>query len=118
MISRLVFIPESERTILEKTIDSVVGPHSSKQGGWLYRNLPKILETVNQAFNRILAKGKAQGQECDPDTEKEILGRCMMECVNKMAYEEVKHLMVKEEQSYSKQPLLVAHPSHIRNLIA
>lgn len=103
---------------MEKTIDSVIGPHSSKPGGWLYRNLPKLLDTVDQAYNRIVARGRSEGYECDAATEKEILGRCLMECVSKMAYEEVKHLMMREEQSYSKQPLLVAHPSHIKGLIA
>jgi hypothetical protein len=34
--------------------------------------------------------------------EKEILGRCMHECLNKLIYEEVRTLLVKEEQSYSK----------------
>ena len=116
--NRAVYIPEAERTVLEKTIDSVVGPHSSKPGGWLYRSLPKLLDTVDQAFNRIVARGRSEGYECDPATEKEILGRCLMECVNKLAFEEVKHLMMREEQSYSKQPLLVAHPSHIKGLIA
>jgi hypothetical protein len=53
-----MYIPEGERSILEKTIYEVVGPTSSKEGGWLYTNLPKVLDTVSQAHKRIMEKGK------------------------------------------------------------
>lgn len=51
--------------ILEKTINEVVGPGTTKKNGWLYENMPEILKVVNQAFTRITEKGKSEGYECD-----------------------------------------------------
>ena len=103
---------------IERIIHSLVGPGSTQPpGGWLYATLPRILQTVNQAFTRITEKGKSQGYALDEDTEKEILGRCMYECLNKLIYEEVRKRLVSEERNYSTHPMLVAHPSHIRSLI-
>ena len=111
-------MPEKEMNTIERIIYNLVGPGSTKApGGWLYATLPHILQTVNQAFTRITEKGKSQGYTLDDDTEKEILGRCTYECLNKLIYEEVRKRLVSEERTYSTQPMLVAHPSHIRSLI-
>jgi hypothetical protein len=56
-----------------------------------------VLELVSQAFNRILQKGKEQGHECDAQMEKEILSRCMYECLNKLIYEHVRTSVASEE---------------------
>jgi hypothetical protein len=111
-------MPEKEMNAIERIIHTLVGPGSTKApGGWLFSSLPHILQTVSQAFTRIAEKGKSQGYTLDEDTEKEILGRCMYECLNKLIYEEVRKRLVSEERTYSTQPMLVAHPSHIRSMI-
>lgn len=50
----------------------------------------------------------------DKETEKEILSKCLYECVNNYLYDEIKKRLIVEEQTYSKQPLLLAHPSSVK----
>jgi hypothetical protein len=53
-------MPEKEMTTIERIIFTLVGPGSTKgPGGFLYSSLPKILETINQAFVRITENGKS-----------------------------------------------------------
>lgn len=53
----------------------------------------------------------------DESLEKEMLGRCLYEVVNKVLYEELRGRLLKEEQTYSVQPVLIAHPSLIKSKI-
>lgn len=56
----IVFIPREEMTTMERVISELVGTVGcGKPGSWLHTNLPKILETVSQAYNRITEKGRS-----------------------------------------------------------
>lgn len=74
-------------------------------------NLHKILDDANKSYQGILAKGRAQGMEIDPESDRHVVHKCLFETTNKYIVEEIKSVMVNEEQTYSKQPLLLAHPS-------
>ena len=59
-IISLVYMPVSEMNTVEKLIYELVGTSSTtKPGGWLYRTLPHILNTISQAYTRITEKGRA-----------------------------------------------------------
>ena len=53
MVNKM-YIPEGERNALERAIYEVIGPTTVKEGGWLNSNLPKVLETMSQAYGRIM----------------------------------------------------------------
>lgn len=45
---------------------------------------------------------------------KEVLGKCIYESVNRAIHDRVMKEIVREEQTYSKQPMLLAHPSSVK----
>ena len=104
-------MPEKEMTMLERQIYEVI-----RSKLFLKDNIGMILESINESYKRIQDKGKSQGLTIDPQVKKEILGKCMYETVNRHIAEYLKPKLLKEEQSYSVQPLLLAHPSHLKTL--
>ncbi|CDW75041.1 UNKNOWN [Stylonychia lemnae] len=89
--------------------DSHKSKHGSNNDGCC-----SAVNKINQSFTNISNRGKQQGLDFDEQTQKEILSKCMYESVNKIIYEHVKKNLVQEEQCYSKQPGLFAHPSAIK----
>lgn len=46
----------------------------------------------------------------DESMEKELLSKCLMETVNRHIFQDVYNELKLKEQTYSKQPGLIAHP--------
>lgn len=88
IIIDLVYIPYKEMNVIEKALYDLM------QTGFIKAKLPKILEVIDQAFVHITEKGKKQGFDCGEDVEKDILGRCIYECLNKLIYEEIRTQVV------------------------
>ena len=49
----------------------------------------------------------------DQSMEKELLSKCLMETVNRHIFQDVYQELKRKEQTYSKQPGLVAHPQTV-----
>lgn len=107
----LVYIPKDQQSILEKEIHSLI-----KSKLFWQDSLMPVLELVNKSISNLKQRGKAAGLEFDEETEKEVLSKCIYESLHKVMSEALKKTIVKEEQSYSKQPLLLAHPSSVKSM--
>lgn len=92
-------------THLEKLVSEVTSRSS------LYSILPSYLDQVSQIFENIKLKGKKDHLEMDSETEKKVLGQVLEEGLTRRLVQEVNKLNRKEEETCSKQPLLLAYPS-------
>jgi hypothetical protein len=93
---------------LEKLVAEVTSRSS------LYSILPSYLDQVSTIFENIKAKGRKDGLEMDKDTEKKVLAQVLEEGLTRRLVQEVNKLNRKEEETFSKQPMLLAYPSGYR----
>lgn len=77
----------------------------------LYSILTKYVEQTALTFNNIKTKGIKDGLLFDKDTEKHLLGEVLTESITRILVSEINAKYRKEEETTSKQPLLLAHPS-------
>jgi len=96
---------------LEKEINSILASSTFFQS-----NLLSILDKTNDAYRHITAKGKLQRLPIDSETDKEILQKCLYEATNRLIIDNVRESLAKDDASYSKQPLLLAHPSGVKSV--
>ena len=85
----------------------------------LYNILPRYVEHTAATFNNIKLKGikvnfTQDGLPFDKDTEKQLLEQVLTESVTRFLVSEINAKYRKEEETTSKQPLLLAHPSGYR----
>jgi hypothetical protein len=78
-------------------------------------NLEKLLEYMNEKFTRITKQGLKDGLNLDPDTERELVHRVMLEGLPYYIQEQLRNKLKEFEESISEQPMLLAHPSGIEN---
>ena len=95
-------------THLEKLVAEVTSRSS------LYAILPSYLDQVSLIFENIKAKGKKDKLEMDKDTEVKVLEQVLEEGLTRRLVQEVNKLNRKEEETFSKQPMLLAYPSGYR----
>ena len=93
---------------VEKTINSKV-----KSDIFFRENLVKILERTNQAVSSIERRAKERSLPIDENMRKELYAKSMLETVNRLIFQEVYQELKSNDQTYSKQPGLVAHPSTV-----
>jgi len=53
----------------------------------------------------------------DAIEDKKLLTKCLFETVNRVIHQEVRKELIKMEQSYSKQPGLLANPQGLKETI-
>jgi hypothetical protein len=80
----------------------------------LYNILPRYVEQTAATFNNIKSKGIKDGLPFDKDMEKHLLEQVLTESVTRILVSEINTKYRKEEETTSKQPLLLAHPSGYR----
>ena len=106
------YLPESEMNSVDKELNTLLTtPH------FLRRNLKEILEQTEVAFSSIQDKSKARyNTDLDETQKKELLTKCLIETVNRHLFKTVATKIKQADQSYTAQPLLVAHPSSIQHM--
>ena len=94
------------------TVDKAI--NSKVKSDMFFRdNLVKILERTNQAVTAIQKRAKEKGMEVDEAMQKELYAKSMLETVNRLIFQEVYQELKNGDQTYAKQPGLVAHPSTV-----
>lgn len=91
------------------TLERLVSEVTSRSN--LYRILPGFLEQTATVFERIKEKGREDGLVLEGETEKKVLTQVLEEAITRRLVMEVNAVNRKEEESFSKQPLLLAYPS-------
>ncbi len=78
-------------------------------------NLEELLLFLNQKLENITKSGEKEGLFLDQESEKQILHRLMIEGVSFYIGDKLKKKLLTYEESISEQPMLLAHPSSIKN---
>ena len=92
-------------TTIEKLVAEVINRSN------LYRILPSFLQQTSDVFERIKSKGKEDGLVWDTEAEQKVFEQVLEEAITRRLVQEVNLLNRQEEESFSKQPLLLAYPS-------
>lgn len=77
----------------------------------LYMMIPSFIQQTSEIFEKIKSKGKQDGLVWDTETEKKVLEQVFDEAISRRLVAEVNAKYRKEEESFSKQPMLLAYPS-------
>ena len=77
-------------------------------------NLEELLCYLNSKFENITKSGQKDGLMFDPETEKQLLHRLLIEGVPFYICDKLRTKLKKYEESISEQPMLLAHPSSIK----
>jgi hypothetical protein len=102
------FIPRSEMSSVDRLIDDKI-----RTDHFFRENMGQILERANMAVESICQKAKAKGMEVNEEARKELLAKSMRETVNRLIFQTVHAELKRNDQTYSKQPGLVAHPATV-----
>jgi hypothetical protein len=78
-------------------------------------NLENLMVYMNEKFSRISNKGMKDGLILDPDSERDLVHRIMLEGLPYYIQEQLRNKLKAFEESISEQPMLLAHPSGIEN---
>ena len=91
------------------TLERLVSEVTSRSN--LYKILPKLLDQTAEIFENIKNKGKKDGLLLDSETEKKLVSQVLEEALTRKLTQEVNLVNRQEEETFSKQPLLLAYPS-------
>ena len=94
------------------TLERLVSEVTSRSN--LLRILPSFIGQITEVFERIKTKGKEDGLELHGETLTKVLTQVLEEAITRRIVQEVNAVNRKEEESFSKQPLLLAYPSGYR----
>jgi len=75
----------------------------------------ELIEYLSNKFEKITKSGFRDGLNLDEDSERELIHKLCLEGVPFYILEKIKSAMKKFEESISEQPMLLAHPSGIKN---
>jgi hypothetical protein len=105
----LVYIPRDKQNNIEKILYEIYE-------SFLYPlNISELLNYLSTKYNSILESGFKDGLKLDKDTEKELLHKICLEGIPFFILEKIKFSVKNFEGSISEQPMLLAHPSGIKN---
>lgn len=51
------------------------------------QNLPIILQRIQKSYTTIIKSGRDKGMILDEENDKQILGKCIYESLNRLVYE-------------------------------
>ncbi|CAG9317267.1 unnamed protein product [Blepharisma stoltei] len=97
------------------TLEKVLAQATSRSR--LYELLPEIAKQAADIFKNIKEKGLKDGLTMDEDTEKQVLKQLMEEAMSRRIQTEVNSTYRREEETFSKQPMLFAHPSGFQETV-
>lgn len=83
----------------------------------LYELLPSVAQQTADIFKNIKEKGVKDGLPLDDEMESQLLKQVMEESMSRRIQTEVNAIYRHEEEIFSKQPLLFAHPSGFQESI-
>lgn len=78
-------------------------------------NINKLLLFLSEKHEKIMLNGKKEGLTYDPSIENEFIHRLLLEGVPFFLLNSLKETLKSFEESISSQPLLLAHPSGVKN---
>lgn len=110
-ITRQYYIPEEHMSSVDKAINARVSTAT-----FFKQRIRLILERANTACKSILARAKERGMVIESDQIKELHAKSMLETVNRLIFQEVYAELKRSDQSVSKQPGLLAHPSTVMSM--
>jgi len=91
---------------LERTLAGVISR------SYLHEKLPEFVSSTSCIYNNIRKKGLEDGLPLDEETEKDLIKRVIEEATRRFVVNEVNKITAREDETFSKQPLLLAHPSN------
>jgi hypothetical protein len=104
----LVYIPKDHMNNIEKNL------HELYESFYYQSNIDELLNYLNSKFENITKSGRKDGLILDPETEKQLLHRLLIEGVPFYICDKLKTKLKNYEESISEQPMLLAHPSSIK----
>lgn len=78
-------------------------------------SIDELMLYLNEKFEKITKAGKSEGLQLDSSAEKDLLHRLLLEGVPFYLCDKLKNKLKSFEESISEQPMLLAHPSSIKN---
>lgn len=90
---------------LERTLAEMTNRSS------LYELLPAFVTNTSRIYENVTRKGQEDGLTLDTDTEKQLTKEVIVESLQRTLVEEVNRRYRREDNTESRQPLLLAHPS-------
>lgn len=103
-----IYIEQKDLSSVERAINEVLTSAS-----FFKSNLKEILDKVDAAQKSMKTRAQERGMVLDEAMEKELLSKCLMETVNRQIFSHVYTQLKKQDQTYSKQPGLLAHPQTV-----
>ena len=100
-----IYIPEKERTILERKCAEIT--HKI----YIKSNLENLMNNLSQSFENIKKGGIKDNLNWNSEAEQYILTEVLREGVHNFFLSNFRKEIQKEEKNFSKQPLLLATPS-------
>jgi hypothetical protein len=107
-VQNKIYIEDKDLTSLDRVISEVLTSST-----FFKANLKDILEKVDMAQKAMTKRANERGMTLDVAMEKELLSKCLMETVNRLIFTKVYAQLKKQDQTYSKQPGLLAHPQTV-----
>ncbi len=77
-------------------------------------SVEKLLNYLNDKFERITKQGIKDGLQLDKEAERELVHKLMLEGIPFYLNEQLKNKMKSFEESISEQPMLLAYPNTIK----
>ena len=109
--ARKYYISEEHMSYVDKTINSKISTDA-----FFRKNLVTIITRAREATCSIQQRAKQRGMELEDDQMKELHAKAMLETVNRLIFQEVYAELKQSDQSFSKQPGLVAHPGSVMQM--
>ena len=78
-------------------------------------NIEELLSFLNSKFESVTQSGLKEGLSLDEETERMIIHRMMIEGVPFYISDKLRKQLLSYEGSISEQPMLLAHPSGVKN---
>ena len=107
-VQNKIYIEQKDLSSVERAINEVLTSAS-----FFKSNLKEILDKVDAAQKSMKNRAQERGMVLDEAMEKELLSKCLMETVNRQIFSHVYTQLKKQDQTYSKQPGLLAHPQTV-----
>ena len=107
-VQNKIYIEPKDLSSVEKAINEVLTSAS-----FFKSNLREILDKVDAAQKSMKKRATERCMMLDEAMEKELLSKCLMETVNRQIFSHVYTQLKKQDQTYSKQPGLLAHPQTV-----
>jgi hypothetical protein len=105
----VVYIPKDKLNNIEKNIYSI---HESF---YYPSNLNALLLFLETKYTKILSSGLQQGMTINKESERELMHRLLLEGIPFYISSLLKTKLKQYEESISEQPMLLAHPSSVKD---